>query len=155
MAIVISIISILIALVALAVNVSGLVRRPRIVAEWGWVQESPPYEGLSVIVTARRRAIEIDEVGVVLLSKRPWRRRSPEWLNVDDPFRISLSTRTEKPTILQDGQTIRGFGELEAVAADLGDRDGALYAFVAGSGTVYLTSPNSKLRKRLRRRVGS
>lgn len=63
MATVISIVSISIALVALAVNVSGLARRPRIVAEWGWVQESPPYEGLSIIVTARRRTVEIDDVG--------------------------------------------------------------------------------------------
>jgi hypothetical protein len=152
---VISIVSLLIALAALAVNVSGLARRPRIVAEWGWVQESPPYEGLSIVITARRRAIEIDDVGVVLLPKRTWRRRSPEWLNADDPFRISLPIRGGKPTLLQDGQTVRGFGELESVAQDLGDRDGALYAYVAASGTVYLVSPNSKLRKRLRRRIGS
>jgi hypothetical protein len=152
---VISIVSLLIALVALAVNVSGLARRPRIVAEWGWVQESPPYEGLSIIVTARRRTVEIDDVGVVLLPKRTWRRRSPEWLNADNPFRISLTIRGGTPGLIQDGQTVRGFGELESVAEDLGDRKGALYAYVVASGTVYLTSPNSKLRKRLRRRIGS
>jgi rRNA-processing protein FCF1 len=56
---------------------------------------------------------------------------------------------------MQDGQTVREFGELESVAEDLGDKDGALYAYVAASGTVYLASPNSKLRKRLRRRIGS
>jgi hypothetical protein len=151
----IAIVSILIALAALGVNVSGLARRPRIVAEWGWVQEAPPYEGISVVVTARRRAVEVDDVGVVLLPRRTWRRRSPEWLNVDDPFRVSLPVRGEKPAQLQDGQTVRGFGELEAVAEDLGDRGGALYAYVAASGTVYLASPQSKLRKRLRRRIGS
>lgn len=103
MATAISIVSILIALVALGVNVSGLARRPRIVAEWGWVQEAPPYEGLSVVVTARRRAVEVDDVGLVVLTKRTWRRRSPEWLNVDDPFRISLPVRGETPRLLQDG----------------------------------------------------
>jgi hypothetical protein len=121
----------------------------------GLVQERPPYEGLSIIVTARRRAVEIDDVGVVLLPKRTWRRRSPEWLNAEDPFRISLAVRGGTPGLMQDGQTIRGFGELESVAEELGDRDGALYAYVVASGNVYLASPNSKLRKRLRRRIGS
>lgn len=155
MATAISIVSILIALVALGVNVSSLARRPRIVAEWGWVQETPPYEGLSIIVTARRRAVEVDDVGVVILPKRTWRRRSPEWLNVDDPFRISLPVRDGTPRLLQDGQTVRGFGELESVAEDIGDRDGPVYAYVVASGTVYLASSTSKLRKRLRRRIGS
>jgi hypothetical protein len=151
----IAIVSILIALVALVVSISGLARRPRILAEWGWVRERPPYEGLSIIVTARRRAVEIDDVGVVLLPKRTWRRRSPEWLNADDPFRISLAIRGGMPGLMQDGQTVRGFGELESVAEELGNRDGALYAYVVASGNVYLASPNSKLRKRLRRRIGS
>jgi hypothetical protein len=60
-----SIVSLVVALVALLVNVSGLVRRPRIVAKWGEVSEGdhgPIREGLSIIVTARRRSIEVDEV---------------------------------------------------------------------------------------------
>jgi hypothetical protein len=103
MATAISIVSLLIALVALAVNVSGLARRPRIVAEWGWVQESPPYEGLSIIVTARRRTVEVDEIGVVILAKRIWRRRPPEWLNVDEPLRITTPARGGIPVLLEDG----------------------------------------------------
>jgi hypothetical protein len=57
-----SIISLAVALFALFVNVAGLVRRPRIVAKWGYVVDQPPEEGLSVIVTARRRPIEVDEI---------------------------------------------------------------------------------------------
>lgn len=155
MATAISIVSLFIALVALAVNVSALARRPRIVAEWGWVQEAPPYEGLSIIVTARRRAVEVDEIGVVIFPQRTWRRRVPEWLNADEPFRIPTPARGGFPVLLQDGQTIRGFGELESVGVKIGDRQGHVYAYVMASGSVYLTSTTSKLRRRLRRRVGS
>jgi len=88
-ALVISLISLVVAIVALVVNVSGLIRRPRIVAEWGLVQEGhehgPPVEGLAIITTARRRPIEVDELGIVLLPKRTWRRRLPEWLHEDQP----------------------------------------------------------------------
>jgi hypothetical protein len=151
----ISIISIVIAMVALTVNLSGLVRRPRIVAEWGWVQESPPYEGLSILVTARRRAVEIDEVGLVLLPKRTSRRRLPEWLNADLPLRIRIPIREKTPKLLQDGQTVRGFAELESVGEQIGDRPGPVYAYVIASGHVFLTPSHSRLRKRLRRRLGS
>ena len=72
---VLSIVSLVVAVIALAVNMTGLQRRPRIVAEWGTVQDDPfPYaEGLSIIVTARRRPVEVDEVGLVFLP--PTRRR--------------------------------------------------------------------------------
>lgn len=154
MATAISLVSLLIALVALAVNVSALARRPRIVAEWGWVQEAPPYEGLSIIVTARRRAVEVDEIGVVVLPKRMWRRRLPEWLNVDEPFRIPTPARGGFPVLLEDGQTVRGFGELESLGEQIGNRKGHVYAYVMASGSVYLTSTTSKLRRRLRKASG-
>jgi|SRR5215203_963042 len=151
MATAISIVSLLIALVALAMNVSALARRPKIVAEWGWVQEAPPYEGLSIIVTARRRAVEVDEIGVVILPKRIWRRRLPEWLNLDEPFRIRTPAKGGFPVILEDGKTVRGFGELESMGEQIGDRKGHVYAYVMASGSIYLTSTTSKLRRRLRK----
>jgi hypothetical protein len=115
MATAISIVSLLIALVALAVNVSTLARRPRIVAEWGWVQEAPPYEGLSIIVTARRRAVEVDEIGVVVLPKRMWwRRRLPEWLNVDDPFRIRTRRKADSQFSLKTGKPLGASGSWKA-----------------------------------------
>jgi hypothetical protein len=65
-------VSLVVAVVALVINMSSLVRRPRIVAEWGEVADDHggPREGLSIIVTARRRAIEVDEIGVVILPER-------------------------------------------------------------------------------------
>jgi hypothetical protein len=154
MATVIAIVSLLIALVALGVNVSGLARRPKIVAEWGWVQEAPPYEGLSIIVTARRRPVEVDEIGIVLFPKRRLQRKLPEWFNTDDPFRVSMSAQPKLPVSLQDGQSVRGFGELESVGEQIGDRTGKPYIYVMASGCVYLaTSTNSKLRRKLRQRL--
>jgi hypothetical protein len=41
------------------------------------------------------------------------------------------------------------------MAEQIGERKGAVYAYVMASGSVYLTSTTSKLRRRLRRRVGS
>ena len=75
---VLSIVSLAFAATARSINVAGLVRRPRIIAEWGPVQDEPHwYEGLAIVVTARRRSIEVDEIGIVLLPKKTRRRRAP------------------------------------------------------------------------------
>jgi hypothetical protein len=145
-----SIVSLVFSLVALAVNVSGLVRRPRIIAAWGVVQsdwQGPVREGLSIIVTARRRPIEADEVGVVVLPGRTWRRRIPEWLNDDEPYRQPLDAGT-LPKRLQDGESLRAGIDLDD-AIDGIPNGGVLYAYVKASGTVYLKR-DSKLGDRLR-----
>jgi hypothetical protein len=52
---VLSIVSLGVAFAAVAVNASGIVRRPRVVARWGEVHAEPRFrEGLTIIVTARR-----------------------------------------------------------------------------------------------------
>jgi hypothetical protein len=147
-----SIISLVVALIALAVNVSALARRPRIVAEWGYVQDDPPREGLAVIITARRRSIEVDEVGVVVVPGGTRRRQVPEWLHADRPLRLQLRAGS-LPRRLQDGESIRAFGDLDWVIDEIHDEPGTAYAFVRASGTVYLAR-DSKLQRRLRRRVG-
>jgi hypothetical protein len=93
----------------------------------------------------------VDEIGVVILPKRIWRRRLPEWLNVDEPFRITTPARGGFPVLLEDGQTVRGFGELESMGEQIGDRKGHVYAYVMASGSVYVTSTTSKLRRLLRK----
>lgn len=137
-----SIVSLVIAVIALAVNLSGLMRRPRIIAEWSYITEGgdygPPYEGLSIIATARRRPIEVDELGIVLLTKRTWRRRLPEWLHEEKPLRYAVGVRGDLPRRLQDGDSVRGFAELETTAEEFYGRDGVSYAYVMGSGTIYL-----------------
>lgn len=154
-----SIVSLVVALVALTVNVSALIRRPRILAEWGYVSDGggyhAPVEGLSVIATARRRPIEVDEIGIVLLPRKTWRRRLPEWLNEQEPFRYSVAVQTGLPKRLEDGQSLRGFAHLDVAADEFHERPGHSYSFVRGSGTVYLAR-DSKLGRyvRKRRRVG-
>jgi len=136
--------------VALSVNVSGLVRRPRIIAEWGPVQDEPHwYEGLAIVVTARRRPVEVDEVGIVLLQKKTRRRQAPEWLHAERPFRLPLGSKN-LPKRLQDGESVRVFAELNSTIDDLHGNDGVAYTYVSASGTVYLAA-DSKLRKRLQR----
>src|SRR3954467_2081688 len=100
----ISIVSLVVATIALTINLSGLVRRPRIVAEWGDVSDGheyqPPVEGLTVVVTARRRPLQVDEVGLVVVPRRTWPRRVPEWLHEDRPYRWPLGLREGTPANL-------------------------------------------------------
>lgn len=152
-----SIISLVVAIIALTVNVSSLVRRPRIIAEWGWVQEDhgPGVEGLTIIATARRRPIEVDELGIVLLPRRTWRRRLPEWLHAERPLRMTVRPGVAVPRRLQDGESIRGFAENDHAADELGNRDGIAYTYVLASGTAYLARDSSVQKwLRDRRRVG-
>lgn len=158
---VLSVISLVFATIALAINVSALLRRPRIVAEWGTIQDTHPYgfmEGLSVVVTARRRAVEVDEVGVVFMEPT-WRRRFPEWLRVDDPVRLNLRGRDlNLPRRLQDGESVRAGGELDSLIDEmheLGVSDKHSYVYVLASGTVYLVGERKlliRLRQAARRR---
>lgn len=154
-----SLISLVIAIVALTINVTALVRRPRIVAEWGTIQDAQPYgfmEGLSVVVTARRRPIEIDEIGLVFMA-RTRRRQFPEWLRVDDPVRLKLGGRLGLPRRLEDGQTVRAGGELDSLIDDMhesGVSEQHSYVYVLASGTVYLVRERRllvRLRKAARR----
>lgn len=141
-----SVLSFAVAMVALLVNVSALVRRPRIVAEWGFVRDEgdglQPIEGLSVIVTARRRTVEVDEIGIVRLPGRTWRRRLPEWLHTERPARIEVFPfRPDRlPHVLTDGQSIKGFIQLESAQDELDSlgSSGVDYPYVRASGTVYL-----------------
>jgi hypothetical protein len=151
-----SIISLVVALVALVANVSGLVRRPRIVAKWGEVAGDDNYgpvrEGLSIIVTARRRPIEIDEVGIVLLTTAPRRHQFPEWLHERRPFRFPLSL-DPIPQRLEDGESLRAYIDLDHAQEQVSG-PGVAYPYVLASGTVYLAWKDSKLGRWLAPRSG-
>jgi hypothetical protein len=148
-----SIISLVIAIVALSVNLAGLVRRPRIVAEWGFVNDNPPHEGIAIIATARRRTIEVDEVGLVMLPEHARRRwQVPEWLHQERPHRLKLEAG-ELPQRLEDGQSIRAFAELDFAIEALDGYAGKAVPYVMASGIVYL-GRDSNLAARWRRRVG-
>jgi len=149
LSLVLSVISLLVALAALTINLTALLRWPRIAASWGEVQTHPPYEGLTLTVTARRRAVEVDEVGIVMLSTRPYRRRIPEWVLTDDPIRLALAV-DGLPTRLQDGESIRGFIDTDTAAERLHHEDGTAYTYVRASGFVYF-APDFRLRRRLRK----
>jgi hypothetical protein len=163
--VVLSLLSFAVAMVALLVNVSALVRRPRIVAEWGFVRDAgdgiQPVEGLTVIVTARRRTVEVDEIGIVRLPKRTWRRRLPEWLHTERPARIEVFPfRPDRlPHVLTDGESIKAFIRLESAQDDLDKLriGGVDYPYVRASGTVYL-APAGRFRtwrtRRMRRVSG-
>lgn len=146
-----SIISLVVALVALLVNVSALLRRPSIVAEWGPVQDTQDVEGLTITVTARRRPVEVAEVGIVLLSSRTWRRRIPEWRHTERPRRLRLDVDADLPVTLSDGQTVHGFTHTEWAADEFRYETGTEYCYVVASGMVYLSRAQG-LRVRLRRR---
>jgi hypothetical protein len=107
--------------------------------------------GWSIIVTARRRPIEVDEVGIVLLPAKTSRRRVPEWLHSHKPVRLLLNIGEKLPRRLEDGQSLRAFAELDSTIDRLYGIEGVSYSYVQASGTVYLAS-DSKLRRRLRRR---
>jgi hypothetical protein len=94
-------------------------------------------------------------MGIVLLPQRTWRRRLPEWLNDDLPFRYRVSVRGELPRRLQDGESARGFAHLDHTIDEFHGRDGIAYSYVLGSGTVYLARDSDRWRKlRARRRIG-
>jgi hypothetical protein len=149
-----SIISLAVALFALFVNVAGLVRRPRIVAKWGYVVDQPPEEGLSVIVTARRRPIEVDEIGLVLLEKVPVRHQCAEWVHEEYPPRLLIEPydggppdrRSLLPTRLQDGQSVRAYINLDRAQEALPATTGKAVTYIRASGTVYLAAGNLRLR---------
>jgi hypothetical protein len=161
--VIISVISLVVAVAALTINASGLIRRPKIVAEWGWVEEAdehgPDVEGLTIIATARRRPIEVDELGIVLLPKRTWRRRLPEWRHQELPFRVRVGPAVSRgqplPIRLEDGASIRGFMHPDFAVDEFYGETGVSYVYVLGSGTVHLTRDSRVLRKlRSRRRLG-
>lgn len=150
MIVALSVVSLVIALFALLVNMSGIVRRPRIAAQWGPVQDEPsPSEGLAIVVTARRRPIEVDEIGIVFLPGRARWMRQSEWMHEDVPFRLSLNV-DGLPKRLEDGQSARAFIELDYAIDRAEGRSGVSYPYVLASGTVYLAR-DTKLRDRLRR----
>lgn len=150
-----SIVSLLLSFVAVFVNASGIVRRPRIVARWGTVSETPFREGLSIVITARRRPIQVDEVGLVKLERRPCvvlkagrrhvrllvpRRRFPEWHRDDVPVRLPLGARASGlPIRLQDGESTRLYIDLDDAIDALHPRSKFAYVYVQASGIVYLT----------------
>jgi len=108
----IALISLAIALLALSVNLSYLVRRPRIVVQSGTITRDPRAAGggtgISVIVTGRRRPIEVDQIGVVDMAPPVWPwRHAVEWHDQDLPFRIAMSRGSDWPKRLEDGQSLR------------------------------------------------
>lgn len=146
-----TIIALCLSLIAITINLTGLLRRPRIAAEWGTIYGDPRHEtleGMSVIVTARRRPIEVDQVGVVFMPPT-WRRRIPEWRRQDYPVRLPLESG-DTPKRLEDGQSVRaGYVEdslLEKMAARgvLGQHS---YIYVLASGTVYLACERKAIRR--------
>ena len=147
---VLSLVSLTISMVALTVNVGGLVRRPKITADWGVVDGGDgsyaPQEGLWITVTARRRPIHVSEVGILLLPKKTLRRQLGTWqLRHDNHFRYPLGDL--KATTLSDGQTFETGMELDHASEELGGRKGREYCYVMASGKVYFVRPNSKLRR--------
>ena len=154
-----SIVSLLLAFVAVVVNASGIVRRPRIVARSGTVSEGPFREGLSIVITARRRPIQVDEIGFVKLERRPRvvlkaskhrvrlpipRRQFPEWHRDDIPVRIALMGSGDGPPLhLQDGESTRFYIDLDAAIDELHPRTKFAYTYVQASGKVYLTREKS------------
>jgi hypothetical protein len=148
--VVLSLVSLAISMVALTVNVGGLVRRPKITADWGVVDggdgNHAPQEGLWVTVTARRRPIHVNEVGILLLPKKTFRRHLGAWqLRHDNHFRYPLGSL--KAMTLSDGQTLETGMELDNAIEELGSRKGTEYCYVMASGKVYFVRPNSKLRR--------
>jgi hypothetical protein len=148
--VVFSLVSLVVALFALFVNVAGLVRRPKISGNWGAIDddmEGRRDEGIWIMVTARRRPIEVSEIGLMWLPKRTWRRQFEEWqlrnVNYD---RASLDNREK---VLTDGETMQTGMRLDDAIDDLGPRAGHEYCYVIGSGKVYFARPNSKLRRAL------
>ncbi|MFZ2052497.1 MAG: hypothetical protein WB698_05615 [Solirubrobacteraceae bacterium] len=149
-----SIVSLLLAFVAVVVNASGIVRRPRIIARWGTVNEEPFREGISIVITARRRPIQVDEIGFVKLDRRPRvvlkagkhhvrlpipRRQFPEWHRDDIPVRVPLRDRDDDlPLHLQDGESTRFHIDLDAAIDELHPRTKFAYTYVQASGTIYL-----------------
>jgi hypothetical protein len=153
---VLSIISLVFAVVALLVNVSALLRRPHIVATWGEVAGAPggvSLEGLSIIVTARRRSLEVDEVGLVAVAAIPVSLRCPEWLHESEPPRLALPVvdragASRLPKRLDDGQSVRAFIDLDSAQEDFPSETTAgrkTVAYVLASGTVYFAREQSAL----------
>jgi hypothetical protein len=150
---VLSVLSLVLAFLAVTVNASGIVRRPRVIARWGAVYDQPFREGLSIIITARRRSIQVDEIGFVKLDRPSrWlvnvrgreyclpvaRRQFPEWHREDRPVRVVLGPDSDPPVRLQDGESTRVYIDLDAAIDDLEPRTKFMYAYVKASGTVYL-----------------
>jgi hypothetical protein len=147
---VISFVSLAIALIALTVNMTTLIRRPRIVVRWGQISEDPrgPMDGLSIVITARRRALQIEEIGFVYESP-PWSRTRLEWHNNDRPLRIQLNMGGEMPVTLDDGQSLRAKGASEQVSDWIHDAKQeweylgfalpvtSPYVYVKASGAIY------------------
>jgi hypothetical protein len=143
--------SLVISLIALSVNVGGLIRRPRITADWGVIQEgneySSPQEGLWIIVTDLRRPIQVSEVGILVLPKKTWRRQLGQW-QLRDGNHSRHPLGAIKSVTLSDGQTVEVGIELDQAIGELGQQAGAGrdYCYVMASGKVYFVRANSKLR---------
>jgi hypothetical protein len=149
-AVVISLVSLTLALIALFVNVGGLVRRPKITGNWGPLDDSARndqrrQEGLWITVTARRRPIEVSEVGVMFLPKKTPRRQLDEWQVRNENYRrVPLDQRE---ALLSDGETMQTGVDLDRAIEMVGEHSGREYCYVIGSGKVYFVRPNSKLRR--------
>ncbi len=148
--VVLSVVALAVALIALLINLGGLVRRPKITADWGVVEDgggtSAPQEGLWIIVTARRRPIQVSEVGILLLPKKTLRRQLGRWqLRPDNHFRRPLGNI--ETTTLTDGETLETGMELDHAVEEFRGRAGVDYCYVMASGKVYFVRPDSKLRR--------
>lgn len=148
--VVISVVALAVALIALLINLGGLVRRPKITADWGVVEDggetSAPQEGLWIIVTARRRPIQVSEIGILLLPKKTLRRQLGRWqLRPDNHFRHPLGYI--EATTLTDGETLETGMELDHAIDEFQGRDGVEYCYVMASGKIYFVRPDSKLRR--------
>jgi hypothetical protein len=93
-------------------------------------------------------------VGLVFLPKTR-RLQTTEWIREDSPTRTQLRVRG-LPKRLQDGESLRAFGELDTLIDELHDGPSTegltSYPYVNASGTVYLPR-DSKLARALRRRL--
>jgi hypothetical protein len=141
--------SILIALAALAVNATGVIRRPRIVPFW--LPDLHGREGLYITVTGRRRAVQVTELGV-LYYPRTWRRQFlAEQLLRRDAICEAIDLRDGW---LQDGQTVtRWLAVDRAVEENLPEVEGGVeYCFAVASGKVYLMPAHSRVREWLGKR---
>jgi hypothetical protein len=145
--VVISLISLAIALVALFANLGAVVRRPKISGNWGPIDDGGGrrQEGLWITVTARRRPIEVSEIGVIWFPRRQFRRQLAEW-NVRNKGYVR-SALDQREALLTDGQTMQTGIELHAAVERIGPRPGRDYCYVIGSGIVYFARPNRRLAK--------
>ena len=148
--VVVSIGALVVAILAVFINLSALPRWPKVRVRSGEVQDAPPVEGTVIVVTARRRPVEVTDVGLVSL-KRTWRRRVTPWDHVDRPVRWSAVDRRRVPVRLEDGSSIETFVDADNDEAHMTfeGTNGTTYVYVEASGVVYLKRERDRLKERL------